>query len=150
MIWTRPLYSSRENRALLVGNQKAVSGTFGSFEYFLPICQTTQKCDILHAKHTKNETSILESSKHGFPEFLKLVKPNQPLFRNFEFWGFQIPRFEALRPLLIAHLKYEFSWNSCREIRLLTPYRANNTRIKLDHDIYEYLARQSWSILVSI
>ena len=30
-------------------------------------------------------------------KILKSVKLNQPLFRNFEFWGFQIPRFEALR-----------------------------------------------------
>ena len=29
-------------------------------------------------------------------KILKSVKLNQPLFRNFEFWGFQIPRFEAL------------------------------------------------------
>ena len=42
----------KEKRALLVGNQKAVSGTFGSFEYFLPICLTAQKCDILQQKFT--------------------------------------------------------------------------------------------------
>lgn len=51
-IWDpiRPLYTSREKKALLACDGKAVSGTFGSYGNLPPICLTAQIYGILWQK----------------------------------------------------------------------------------------------------